>query len=466
MIFSYLRTSVWKKNKVTMEMQKEKINAKLDELGLPYPHSANVFEDRGISGAKLERPGLQALLEQLKKPESSQGTLLVYRFNRLSRSTSIMLEIMDVLEDNDIELISVMEPLPSNNKVLQKSFMRLYGVVAAFERDVISENLMLTMDRKRSEGKPLSSNTPFGYRFSRDKLIAVEEELDVVRKVYRLYLSEEYGYEKIAKKLNEIGHRFKGREFSEIDIYRMLDNATYCGFLKGGSHGDEYRGDHKPVVTEEEYDKVQQIKRQRHVKKKSNRVNWLRGKVACPLCDQNLTPKTIRQGRRAYHYYYCAKPTCKERGVDADKLEYQIKQSVIKFIMKSSILDSTIDEIDQMLTEKRQRTRTNRRQHKRAKERLFKQFESNDISGEQFKEKLKKLDNVMTFSKPTQKEKLRKSALESLLSQRSKIMENKLPEEFYFDLVKGIHLNEKYQVEAIYLKSLEINIIEKDEIAL
>lgn len=466
MIFAYIRTSLWRKNKVTMKMQMETIHAKLDDLGLTHPLDTNVFEDRGISGANPERPGLLALLERLRDPQVSGSTLIVYRFNRLSRDTNIMLNILDVLEENDIELISVMEPLPSNNRILQKTFIRLYGVVAAFERDVISENIMLVMDKKRSEGKPLSSNTPYGYRYSRDKLLAEESEISVVRYIYDLYLTGDYGYEKISKRLNREGFRVKDRLFTETDIYRILDNRTYCGFLKGGSRGLEYEANHHVVITEEEYEVVQKIKQQRHVKKKSSRQYRLRKKIPCPLCGQHLSPRVVRLRNRSYSYYSCAKPSCKERVVSADKIERQVKKAVILFILRGTVIDRTIDELQTLLSEKQQKNRSNKRQHQRARENLFSQFEKNQITAEKFKKALHALSGNKKRSSNTKKYTLEKVMLEELVSQRSNIEKDKLRDTFYFDLVEKVYLSEDLEIEKIYLKSLDVNILEQEEIVL
>ena len=67
MIFAYLRTSVQKKNKISIEMQLAAIKEKAADLQLPDLQESQIFEDRGISGAKLEeRKCLQELLTILQ----------------------------------------------------------------------------------------------------------------------------------------------------------------------------------------------------------------------------------------------------------------------------------------------------------------------------------------------------------------------------------------------------------------
>ena len=56
--------------------------------------------------------------------------------------------------------------------------------------------------------------------------------------------------------------------------------------------------------------------------------------------------------------------------------------------------------------------------------------------------------------------------LEALLKQKNQIKKQTLPEEFYFDLVERVNMDEKYRIKGIYLKNLNLNIIEQEEIKL
>ena len=118
-----------KKNKISIEMQLAAIKEKAADLQLPDLQESQIFEDRGISGAKLEeRKGLQELLTILQEPSSRYSTLMVYRFDRLSRDVGIMLKIMEVLENNEIRLISVMESsLNSDNIPMQKMLVHVHA---------------------------------------------------------------------------------------------------------------------------------------------------------------------------------------------------------------------------------------------------------------------------------------------------------------------------------------------------
>lgn len=468
MIFAYLRTSVQKKNKISIEMQLAAIKEKAADLQLPELQESQVFVDRGVSGAKLEeRKGLQELLTILQEPSSHHSTLMVYRFDRLSRDMGIMLKIMEVLENNEIKLISVMESsLNSDNIPMQKMLVHVHALVAQFERDMIIENVNLGLAQKRREGKPLSPKVPFGYRFSSDKLLPVEAELKIVRYIYDLYLTGECGYEKIVQELNKRNFNFNGRLFVETDIHRILSNKTYCGIFKGGDVGGEYKGSHVTVVSEAEYDTVQKIRKRKQLAKVSTRKNWLRQKLTCPCCHQKLTPKMKRNNKTEYHYYYCANPQCKERVVNADAVEKEVKKAVVQFLLQSPVLEQTVSEIESRQCEEFAESRREKLQQERTKERLFLQFEEGRISPEQFSQAFSALSQVSNATNRRPKVTVGRKDLEALLKQKNQIKKQTLPEEFYFDLVERVNMDEKYRIKGIYLKNLNLNIIEQEEIKL
>ena len=468
MILAYLRTSVQKKNKISIEMQQAAIKEKAAELNLPKLHENHIFEDRGVSGAKFkERKGLQELLQVLREPTSFGSTLLVYRFDRLSRDINIMLKILEDLEKNGIKLISVMESsLNSDNIPMQKMLVQVHALVAQFERDMIIENVNLGLAQKRREGKPLSPKVPFGYRFSPGKLVPVEAELKIVRYIYDLYLTGEFGYKKIVQELNKRNFIFNDRPFVPTDIHRILSNKTYCGIFKGGDVGGEYKGSHVTVVSEEEYATVQKIRKRKQLAKVSTRKNWLRKKLTCPCCHQKLTPKMKRNNKIEYHYYYCANPQCKERVIPADTLEKEVKKAVIQFLVQSQVLEQMVGEIEGRQCEEFTQSRREQLQQARRKERLLLQFEEGGIGPEEFSKALSALRQVSSTTNRKLKVTVRRKDLEALIEQKNQIKKQTLPEKFYFDLVERVNMDEKYRIKGIYLKNLKINIIEQEEIKL
>lgn len=106
-----------------------------------------VFTDQA-SGALTERPQLSAVLEQLRPGD----TLVVWRLDRLGRSTSHLIQTVTALEERGIGFASLTEAIDTTTPAGRL----LFGVLAslaAFERDLIRERTMAGLAAARARGK-------------------------------------------------------------------------------------------------------------------------------------------------------------------------------------------------------------------------------------------------------------------------------------------------------------------------
>lgn len=160
--FCYLRASVFKPNdpnKVSISMQLALIEETYPDLNL------QVFEDRNISGTTNDRPGLNHLLEEVKKSQKG-GVIYIYRWDRLSRNLLLMLELFDFFTEKDFTIISIVDGV-TNEMMKSPALARLYlQTLWAFSEtkvDMIKENQRIALASKREQGLPLSSKVPYGY---------------------------------------------------------------------------------------------------------------------------------------------------------------------------------------------------------------------------------------------------------------------------------------------------------------
>jgi DNA invertase Pin-like site-specific DNA recombinase len=108
--------------------------------------------DRGVSGSKARRPGLDAMLTDARRGEFS--VLLVAAFDRVARSTKNFLEIVDELQDLGIEFISAREAIDTSTP-MGKMFVTLIGSIAELEKSILVERIRAGMRRARMEGQRL-----------------------------------------------------------------------------------------------------------------------------------------------------------------------------------------------------------------------------------------------------------------------------------------------------------------------
>jgi DNA invertase Pin-like site-specific DNA recombinase len=108
--------------------------------------------DRGVSGSKARRPGLDAMLADARRGEFS--VLLVAAFDRVARSTKNFLEIVDELHEIGIEFISAREAIDTSGP-MGRMFITLIGSIAELEKSILAERIRAGMRRARMEGQRL-----------------------------------------------------------------------------------------------------------------------------------------------------------------------------------------------------------------------------------------------------------------------------------------------------------------------
>jgi DNA invertase Pin-like site-specific DNA recombinase len=108
--------------------------------------------DRGISGSKARRPGLDAMMADARRGEFS--VLLVAAFDRVARSTKNFLEIVDELHELGVEFISAREAIDTSGP-MGRMFITLIGSIAELEKSILVERIRAGMRRARMEGQRL-----------------------------------------------------------------------------------------------------------------------------------------------------------------------------------------------------------------------------------------------------------------------------------------------------------------------
>ncbi|QHA92246.1 recombinase family protein [Bacillus sp. N1-1] len=100
------------------------------------------------SGMKDDRPKLLELIEYARKGD----ILVVYKLDRLGRSTKKLIELTDDLDDKGIELVSIRDNIDTTNAVGRAMF-RMLAVLSEMERDLISERTRAGLESARARGR-------------------------------------------------------------------------------------------------------------------------------------------------------------------------------------------------------------------------------------------------------------------------------------------------------------------------
>ncbi|MCF7702433.1 recombinase family protein [Loktanella sp. M215] len=120
--------------------------------------ASRIFEDRGISGAKTERPGLTAALSFLREGD----TMVVWKLDRLGRSMTHLLQTVAELEGRGVGFKSLTENIDTTTPTGRLVF-HIFGALGQFARDLIRERtnagLAAAAARGRKGGRPIAVTT-------------------------------------------------------------------------------------------------------------------------------------------------------------------------------------------------------------------------------------------------------------------------------------------------------------------
>jgi len=110
------------------------------------------YKDIGESGSKDSRPAFDKLLKDMR-----QGLfegILVYKLDRIGRSTVHLLKLFEEFENKKVEFISATQNINTTSPE-GRMFLKMLMVLAEYERELIVDRINDGLDRARAQGKTL-----------------------------------------------------------------------------------------------------------------------------------------------------------------------------------------------------------------------------------------------------------------------------------------------------------------------
>ena len=123
-------------------------NLELQTDALKEAGCKKIFSDRGVSGAKAERPGLDKALEHIRRKD----TLVIWKLDRLGRSLSDLLSIVEYLKERGAHFLSIQDGFDTST-ASGKMVFSVIGAMAEYERNLIRERTMAGLKAARARGR-------------------------------------------------------------------------------------------------------------------------------------------------------------------------------------------------------------------------------------------------------------------------------------------------------------------------
>jgi len=269
------------------------------------------YDDGGFTGANMDRPALQKLLQDAR--DGLVDCVMVHKVDRLTRSLLDFARIMEVLDKHGVSFVSVTQQFNTTSS-LGRLTLNILLSFAQFEREMIAERTKDKMSAARRKGRWVGGIPMLGYDISErgGALVVNEDEAARVRAIFDLYL-EHGSLIPVVQELNRRGWRTK-------------EWTTRKGKVAGG----------------------------RQVRNKYGAL--LKGILRCASCDAGMVHTyTQKTPHKLYRYYVCVNAhqrgynQCPTRSVSAPAIE----QAVIDQIRGIAANPGVVDEVVRTLGEQR-----------------------------------------------------------------------------------------------------------------
>lgn len=323
-IYVRVSTDEQANNGYSIRAQKEKLiaYAKIKEWNV-----YSVYSDDGISGKNIkDRPEILRLIMDVKMGNVSN--VLVYKIDRLTRSTKDLIELVELFNNYDCSFNSFSEAIDTKSST-GRMFIKIIGIFAEFERENIAERVKLGLERKVKEGYTIASkNLSYGYirkRGNKVQEIDIDEAL-VVKKIFYLFTTCGKTYTEIANYLNSNKIKTKnGNDWSYKTVKLLLSNPNYVGNVRYGINTCRYfeiNGRHNSIISLNQYNLASN--RIKHYSSNESLIFY--NKIFCSCgCKMNVKKYSYcsKKSTKISNYirYVCANGNCPFKSVSEKILD-------------------------------------------------------------------------------------------------------------------------------------------------
>lgn len=323
------------------------------------------YDDGGISGATLDRPALQLLLDDIKARKLD--IIVVYKVDRLTRSLADFAKLVELFDSHGVSFVSVTQQFNTTTSMGRLTLNVLLSF-AQFEREVTAERIRDKIAASKQKGMWMGGPPPLGYTVLDKKLVVDEAESEQVRFIFQRYLEVD-GIRSLKEDLDARGIRTKVRKLSNgktvggIPFYvgpiaYLLKNRTYVGETTHA--GKVYPGQQAAIIERQLFEAVQAKLAQSAVVRKHQILSSgsiLTGQIYDDAGNR-MTPTHSQKGPVRYRYYMSAPRTRDQPDkraslprIPAIEIENKVAAAVRQRLAESGVASTSGDLGDHQLIE-------------------------------------------------------------------------------------------------------------------
>ncbi len=334
MIVLYARKSVERENSISCETQLEycKSVIRLDERD----EKVLTFVDNGFSGGNVNRDGFQKMMKLIRQDKVSK--VIVYKLDRISRSLSDFVNILQEFKAHKVEFVSSQESFDTSSPY-GEMIVKILMVFAEFERTSIINRVTQAYAHRSEMGFYMGGRQPYGFELvptvihniKTKKLSPILSEVEQIRYIFEVYAQESVSLRRLRDILiAENKKPLNGSDWSTAKLSALLKNPIYVRAdadvydyyerhevqmitelsMYTGKYGAQLYGRTKHHAKDADWSDMKLVllthegvvdsdiwlKCQRKLEKNkqignsiSNHTSWLSGKVTCEKCGYTMT---------------------------------------------------------------------------------------------------------------------------------------------------------------------------------
>ena len=303
---------------ITEKVQREKIEAWAVAKGIDV---VEWHVDRDVSGGKMTRPGLDALMARVRAGET--GGLITAKLDRLSRSgTAGTATLIEELESLNAELVVIEPNIDTTDPVFGPFIRNLFLELAAMERRRQGEVYRTSRTSAIGRGIYIGNATPFGYELVREnensrsgRLTVHPVEGPIVTELFRrraaggsvsslvVWLQSTGTHpagQRVRHKDEKRTVELARKPWAHVYVTELLKRRVYLGELSDAHSGRDVvvKDTHPPLTDENTWAMAQ---RSRPPRKQSQEVRLLSGLARCANCRYALVWQEWKGDGQAFY---------------------------------------------------------------------------------------------------------------------------------------------------------------------
>lgn len=291
-----------------------------------------MYKDEALSAKTDDRPQFKQMIRDSDKKLFDY--VIVHKLDRFSRNRYDSAIYNKKLEENGVQLLSVLEKLDgSPESILMTSLIE--GLNEYYSAN-LSREVIKGMKENAYQAKFNGGTVPLGYNIVDSKYVINKHESEAVKMVFEEY-ADGYSMGKIADKLNRLGFRTKkGNKFNSKSFNTLIKNEIYIGTYTYKIDGKVIKKENAiPKIIDKDLFIIAQnaTKSRRKYKLTDNYDYMLLNLIYCDDKKMSVKAGTGKSGK-VYHYY-----GLDDRYINAEKTDYYMSRFLIDVLLSDENIE-------------------------------------------------------------------------------------------------------------------------------